>query len=173
MADTRILFVMINLAQSLQWESSWSVSDKIAFHSPLNFPAIFLFFLLRAELWCDWTYCVSAAAHKHGDCWSSLLLIAEHGGFRSKMRNLEHNYTYSNKMTDQSLNSLQKLFVEWQETEFLSEQDANILINSYLSFRLFPHKTVTSFMNQCFRCIFKVILTLAFNVVQVSLHRRF
>lgn len=35
MADTRILFVMINLAQSLQWESSWSVSGKIAFHSSL------------------------------------------------------------------------------------------------------------------------------------------
>lgn len=49
MADTRILFVMINLTQSLQWESSWIVSDKIAFHSPLNFPAIFLFFLLCAE----------------------------------------------------------------------------------------------------------------------------
>lgn len=46
MADTKILFVMINLTQSLQWESSWIVSDKIAFHSQLNFPAIFLFFWL-------------------------------------------------------------------------------------------------------------------------------
>lgn len=43
MADTRILFVMINLAQSLQWESSWSVSDKIAFHSPAESPCYFSF----------------------------------------------------------------------------------------------------------------------------------
>lgn len=53
MADTRILFVMINLTQSLQWESSWSGSDKIAFHSPLDFPAIFLFLLAlcRTLIW--------------------------------------------------------------------------------------------------------------------------
>lgn len=50
MADTRILFVMINLTQSLQSESSWIVSDKIAFHSLLNFLAIFLFFFLCVGL---------------------------------------------------------------------------------------------------------------------------
>lgn len=68
MADTRILFVMINLTQSLQWESSWIVSDKIAFHSLLISSAIFLFFLLCAERWSDWSYCVSATAQGCAEC---------------------------------------------------------------------------------------------------------
>lgn len=124
MADTRILFVMINLTQSLQWESSWSIPDKIAFHSPLNFPAIFRFFMLCAELWSDWTYCVSGTAYKYGDCWSSLLLIAEHGGFVPK----NEIFNISNKTTPiptkwQTLLSwmllqnkkVTKVFAEWQE----------------------------------------------------------
>lgn len=87
MADTRILFVMINLTQSLQWESSQSGPDKIAFHSPLDFPAIFLFLLallLCEEVWSDWTYCVSAAARAH----MPLLYhqFAELWGFYSEMR---------------------------------------------------------------------------------------
>lgn len=125
MADTRILFVMINLTQSLQWESSWIVSDKIAFHSPLNFPAIFLFFLLCAQLWSDWTYCVSVTAHKYRDCWSSLLPIAEHRFFVPKwaVQHLKQNYTYSTTMTDQNLNSLQSFLME-----FLSWQNVNRII---------------------------------------------
>ena len=41
MADTRILFVMINLTWPLQWESTWIVLDKMAFHSLLRSPRYF------------------------------------------------------------------------------------------------------------------------------------
>lgn len=65
MADTRILFVMINLAQSLQWESSWSVSDKIAFYSPHwishCYFSSFSFPCSANNSWSDWTWCVSAS----------------------------------------------------------------------------------------------------------------
>lgn len=124
MADTRILFVMINLTQSLQWESSWIVSDKIAFHSLLNFPAIFLFFLLCVELWSDWTYCVSATAHKYRGCWSSLLPITEHWVFVPKwdVQHSKQNYTYSNKMTDQNLNSLQSFLWDCRKLNSLADK---------------------------------------------------
>lgn len=94
MADTRILFVMINLAQSLQWESSWSVSGKIAFHS-LRW--ISLRYLSSSSTssssacsthnsWSDCTWRVSAAAHKHVES-RTLLLI----GVSSQNETLQQN----------------------------------------------------------------------------------
>lgn len=86
MADTRILFVMINLAQSLQWESSWSVSGKIAFHS-LRWISHRYFSSSSSSSpsssacsahnsWSDCTLYVSATVHDLGECRTSLLLIA-------------------------------------------------------------------------------------------------
>lgn len=63
MADTRILFVMINLTQSLQWESSQSGSNKIAFHSPLDFPGIFLFRLALCRTLIGLTVLALRQAH--------------------------------------------------------------------------------------------------------------
>lgn len=82
MADTRILFVMINLAQSLQWESSWSVSDKIAFHSP-RWISLLFFFSSRSVRNSD-LIGLSVLARRHTNtrtAGSSLLPIAERRGF--------------------------------------------------------------------------------------------
>lgn len=143
MADTRILFVMINLTQSLQWESSWIVSDKIAFHSPLNFPAIFLFFPLCAELWSDWTYCVSVTAHKYRDCWSSLLPIAEHKVFVPEwdVQHLKQNYAYSGKMTDQNLNTLQSFLWNCRKPKSLVDK----MLTQYIKASELSFKIVTTY----------------------------
>lgn len=116
---------------------------------PLNFPAIFLFFWLRAELWSDWTYCVSATAHKYRGCWSSLLPHRWASSLfvpKWDVQGLKQNYSYSlkKKKNDGSeFKQFKKLFAEWQESEFLGGrgQDANRWINTFFFFA----RAVTSF----------------------------